>query len=186
MNLPPCIKAAASARDTDALDDIFAYFHTFGEEGLEPVLWGIGYLSLDNYEGRKNSALGMIKTSKPLMCFAEKPVHLGKYCDEACPLKDPVAWLEVAVKQVYLTPGILPTSRHLVVEFHGGEIFKSGDKVFLFYNPDPFLENVAKEFKDWFFTQFGVFLPLKSKDIAEVFKKLLWGGRNGTTASTVR
>lgn len=186
MNLPPCIKAAASARDTDALDDIFAYFHTFGEEGLEPVLWSIGYLSLDNYEGRKNSALGMIKTSKPLMCFAEKPVHLGKYCDEACPLKDPKVWLVLTIKRVYLTQGILPTSRHLVAEFVGGEVFKSGDKVFLFYNPDPFLRNVSREFRDWFREKFGINLPLRNEDISEVFKKFLWGDPHDLIAPAVR
>jgi len=186
MNLPPCIKAATSVRDRDVLDDVFAYFHTFGMEGFEPTLWSIGYLSLDNYEARKNSALGMVKTSRPLFCFAERPSRLGKYCDEACPLTNPTTWLERVVKQLYLTPGMLPTSRHLVVEFHGGEIFKSGDKVFIFYNPDPFLENVAREFKEWFSARFGIKLPLTVKEIARVFKKLLWGGRNGAPAPAVR
>jgi len=179
MKIPPCLKRALKANpDMEPqalLEDILALHHTFGEEGLEPVLWSIGYFTLDNYESKKNTAVGMMKTASPAFCFDEPPENLKEFCEENCPLKSPEIWLDNAIKQVYILPGTIPTSAVLVVEFKGGEIFKSEERMYLPFDATPFFESAAYEFLEWFKANFGKELPLSAPEIARLLVRRVWG-----------
>lgn len=172
MNLPPCIKRIVASKDLTYLDEIMSYFHTFGTEGFEPVLWSIGYLTLDSYDQKKSSAIGMMKAAEPLVCPLKVQEPLKKFCGD-CPLRQSIKWLDRAVKQVYLTPGVIPTSRVLVVEMHDGLIYHSGDFAFNPTNTSIFLSNVAQDFSVWLRRTYG-FSP-DAKDIANLLRERLWG-----------
>jgi len=127
MELPPCIKAAVTMRDLDALDDILSFFRTFGDEKLEPVLWSIGYLTLDNYEQKKQTAISMMRTAPLFPCPKQKPETLAKYCDEkTCPYNDPFSVFKALVKDVRTEKGFSISDRYLIVELTSGHVYRLG------------------------------------------------------------
>jgi len=127
MRLPPCIRAAVAARDLDALEDILSFFRTFGDEKLEPVLWSIGYLTLDNYEQRKQTAISMLRSAPLFPCPKQKPEHLGEYCDEeACPYRDPFEVFKALIKDVWIEDGFSVSDKRLVVALKSGHVYRLG------------------------------------------------------------
>jgi len=124
LKLPPCIKDAVVMKDLDALEDILSFFRTFGDEKLEPVLWSLGYFTLDTYEQRKQTALAMLRSAPFFPCpLGKRPEHLGKYCTDErrrhCPYANPGEAFRLMLKDAWLERGPLPVSRYLVVKIAG-------------------------------------------------------------------
>jgi len=185
-NVPPCVRALIKTEGAEALDNILSYYRTFGTDGLEPVLWEVGYFTLDTYAQRREAVRQLLTTVPPALCFSDKvPDGLKANCSKDCPLRNPKVWLARAVKSAKLSPGLIPVSRVLTVEMHDGSVFVSSDTVFSVTDPLLFLQNVAEEFIDWFEARYGVTFTVPVDDVALVFKEKLWGGLNDDS-STVR
>lgn len=153
--LPPCIQKAAKARDHEALDEIFEYFNTYGTEGLEPVLWSIGYLDFNNYNSKKLSAMSQISSASHFPCTVfEKPEHLSKYCSEAdmsnCPLRNPVTKARMLIKEVSIVPGEYPLTATIKITLHNGREFIIENMTYLPTNTYDFYAAVARQFKTWY------------------------------------
>ncbi len=168
--VPECIKDAVSARDLDALDDILSFFRTFGQEKLESALWSLGYLSFDNYEQRKQTALAMLRSTPLFPCpFGGRPEELGRYCTEerrkVCPFADPRKAFRLMLRDVWVEKGPLPVSRFLVVEFHFGTL-RLGPFTFNPTNPAVFFL-VASRYLLEELARRGVRLNLTATEVAE-------------------
>lgn len=191
--IPPCIKIATSMRDMDALDEIFSYFHTYGTEKLEPVLWTIGYLTLDNYEQKKLTALAQIQNVKHFPCTpVEKPPILSKYCPGECPLKDPVFRLELMIEEISLTNGDYRLSANLTIKLKDGSVFQVRNMTFIPTNTTPFFTMVARQFSKWFSkTHHGVeypdFIAMSEAELANFLRERVCRGvLNETNATSLR
>ncbi len=168
--LPECIKDAISARDTEALDDLLSFFHTFGDEKLEPALWSLGYYSFDTYEQRKRGIRAMLNTAPLFPCpFGAKPEHLGKYCMEerwkTCPFRDPYEAFKRMLKDARLERGEIPVARYLVVEFHFGLTLRLGPFNYNFRQPQVFFVVASRYLLDELWAR-GIRLPLTRTDVA--------------------
>jgi len=168
--LPECVKNAISARDTEALDDLLSFFHTFGDEKLEPALWSLGYYSFDTYEQRKRGIRAMLNTAPLFPCpFGAKPEHLKKYCNEerrkACPFADPFEAFKRMLKDARLERGEIPVARYLVVEFHFGPTLRLGPFNYNFRQPQVFFVVASRYLLDELWRR-GVKLPLRQRDVA--------------------
>jgi len=182
--IPPCIKAAVAARDIDALDEIFSYFHTYGTKNMEPVLWSIGYFTFDNYNNKKLTAKTLIRSSSNFLCtILEKPAYLSKYCPGSCPLRtNPKLRLIMMIKSIEISRGDYTASATLTIRLNDGSTFVARNMAFYPTDTTPFFKTVARRFQQWYSKthhgkEFPDVLPIKDEELADLLRQLVYGGR---------
>lgn len=183
MELPPCIKKAVSARDREALDEIFSYLHSFADdETKEAVLWSIGYYDFANYGQRKLTAEAQVKSAPFFVCTPlEKPAHLKKYCtpedEKACPLCDPVRKFEVLIESVYLEYRPYYSVANFEVRLRDGTVFTRKNAHYHPFNDSVFWEFTVQRFMEWYErTHHGEFADVvypDAKDLKRIFMEKL-------------
>lgn len=178
--VPPCIKKAVSAKDEDAVDEIFSYLHSYADDATrDAVLWSIGYYDLANYQQRKLTAEAQIRSAPFFICSPfEKPEHLSKYCtpdDEAtCPLRDPAKKLELLVYAVYFYHEAGRPFATLEVHLRDGTVFRRVNGSYGLNNSWPFWEVSAERFLDWYSkTHRGRYPDVIPLDVDEVAQFLM-------------
>ena len=195
--LPPCVKKAAAARDSEAYDEIFSYLRCFADhETREAVLWSIGYYDLSNYQHRKLTAEAQIRSAPIFVCTPlEKPEHLAKYCtteDEAeCPLRDPLTKFEMLIESVYLKPDYRWRVATLEVHLRDGTVFRRVNGVYTPPRDAPFWRRSAEMFAIWYEdTHRGKYPDFVYPDVDELaaflMKKAVVVGVEDNDATTVR
>jgi len=183
MNLPPCIKKAVSARDEEALDDIFSYLKTYAsDEEREAVLWSVGYYNLSNYQQKKMAARNRINVAGHFICRPDrKPPCLAKYCtaedENACPLRNPKVRLRMLIDYVMIVPGDFPLSAHVIIALRDGSVFTIRNKTFLPTNTWPTFKNIAYRFSKWFSETHKIgdvvdFIGLTEDELAEELRAM--------------
>lgn len=180
--IPPCIRRAVTKKDMDVLDEIFSYFHTYGCEKMEPVLWSIGYFSFNNYAQKKLSAMAMVKGARHFPCTPiERPPNLSKYCPGKCLLQDPKFRLDLMIEEVTLDRSELPLSANITIKLKDGSVFKIDNMTFIPTNTAPFFLTVARQFLKWYpMTHHGVnypdFIDMDERSLASYLKHRVYGG----------
>lgn len=154
--IPPCVRKAVIARDQDALDEIFSYLRSFGDDkDVDSLLWSVGYYDFANYQQKRLTAKAQIRSAPFFICsIVEKPQHLSKYCtkeDEAnCPLKDGVTKFDMLIKDVFLyhEPGRPYATLEVVLK--DGTVFRRINGTYGLLDASSFWEATTERFINWY------------------------------------
>jgi hypothetical protein len=149
--LPPCIRRAVAVRDRTTIDEIFSFFHTYGTEKADAVLWSIGYYTLDSYDQKKLTAEAQIRTAPHFPCTPlEKPRTLSKYCPGRCPLRDHTFRANLIVDKVYMVYNKPRRTATVTVHLRDGTAFVLRNIHYNSNNLDDVLRRLAEEFLAWY------------------------------------
>lgn len=177
--VPPCIKKAVSARDKNALDEVFSFLRGFGDdETKNAILWSIGYYDFSNYNERRLTAEHQIKTAPFFVCTPiEKPL-LGKYCSQGdekkCPLRDPVTKFNLLIQEVRLEFYPKQSVANIEIKLRDGTVFARKNVIYHPINDSPFWEQTLAKFINWYMeTHQGKFYDIVVPGIDEL-KKIIF------------